>query len=96
LAPLQAGSNPEKTEPTYEAVVLRFNGAQLLTIMILAPLLTHLHGITGAALSVVLAAIIRDVGMGLLLPSKLGLAAGVWSRRGTRRAMELAMAKLGA
>ena len=80
----------------YEAVVLRFNGAQLLTIMILAPLLTHLYGITGAAMAVVLAAVIRDVGMGFLLPSKLGLAAGVWSRRGARRAMEFAMAKLGA
>ncbi|MBT5899345.1 MAG: hypothetical protein HOH61_25845, partial [Rhodospirillaceae bacterium] len=76
----------------HEGIVLRFNGAQLLTILILAPLLTHLMGITGAALAVLLASIVRDVGMSLLLPSKLGLSPGVWSRLGARRALELALA----
>lgn len=79
----------------HEGIVLRFNGAQLLTILILAPLLTHLAGITGAALAVICATIVRDIGMGLLLPAKLDLSPGVWSKTGAQRALGFAKAKMG-
>jgi len=78
-----------------EGIVLRFNCAQLLTILILAPVLTNLTGIAGAALAVLVATMIRDLGMGFLLPGKLGLMPGVWSRLGTGRALEFALTKAG-
>jgi O-antigen/teichoic acid export membrane protein len=78
----------------HETIVLRFNGAQLLAILIMAPPLIHLAGITGAGLAVLIAAILRDVGMGFLLPGKLGLAPGVWSRLGAGRAFGFALAKV--
>jgi O-antigen/teichoic acid export membrane protein len=78
-----------------EGIVLRFNCAQLLTILILAPVLTNLTGIAGAALAVLVATMIRDLGMGFLLPGKLGLMPGVWSRLGTGRAPEFTLTKAG-
>ncbi len=80
----------------HQTIVLRFNAAQLLTILIFAPLLIHLTGIAGAALAVMLAAMVRDVGMGFLLPTKLHLSQGVWSRLGGRRAMDFAMTRIAA
>ena len=56
---------------------MRFNSAQLLTMLVLAPLLTHLGGITGATLAVIFGTIMRDIGMGFLLPVNLGLRPGV-------------------
>ena len=79
----------------HERIVLGFNCAQLLTISLLAPLLTHLAGIAGAALSVLIGAVVRDVGMGFLLPAKLNLSPGVWSRLGARRAFGFAKARIG-
>ncbi|MBC8239307.1 MAG: hypothetical protein ISR50_10020 [Alphaproteobacteria bacterium] len=78
----------------HEAVVLRFNGAQLLTVLILAPVLTYWFGIAGAAVAVLIASMVRDIGMGFLLPSKLALSPGVWSRLGVQRAFSLAKAKI--
>ncbi len=78
----------------HEAIVLRFNLAQLTTIVFMAPLLTHLAGITGTTFAVLISVIVRDVGMGFLLPGKLGLAPGVWSRVGAARAFGLAWAKM--
>lgn len=72
----------------HERVVLAFNGGQLLTILILAPLLIHFGGITGAAVAVMLGTIVRDIGMSFLLPAKLGLSPGVWSWLGARRALD--------
>jgi len=75
--------------------VLRFNGAQLLTMLVLAPLLTHLGGITGATLAVIFGTIVRDIAMGFLLPVNLGLRPGVWSRQSARRALGFTRAKTG-
>ncbi len=76
-----------------EAIVLKFNGAQLATICLLAPPLIYLTGLVGAALAVLAASLVRDVGMGFLLPAKLDLVPGVWSRLGARRAAGFAIAK---
>ncbi len=78
----------------YERIVLKFNCAQLLTIVVLAPLLTSLGGITGAALAAMIGILVRDIGMSLLLPAKLGLSPGVWSQLGVRRAFGFAKAKI--
>lgn len=77
----------------HEGTVLFFNMAQLLSILILAPPLIHFAGLAGAALAVVGGVIIRDIGMSILLPAKLALFPGVWSRQGVQRAFALAKAR---
>ncbi|MDA1101085.1 MAG: lipopolysaccharide biosynthesis protein [Proteobacteria bacterium] len=80
----------------HEKIVLQFNFAQLVIIFVLAPLLIHFLGITGAALAIMIGVVVRDIGMGFLLPAKLGLSPGVWSLLGVRRAFRFAKAKIAA
>ena len=78
----------------HQGIVLRFNIGQLLIIFVLPPL-THMSGIVGAALAVLVATMVRDIGMGFLLPSKLGLQPGIWSRASAGRTLNFVLLKAG-
>ena len=75
--------------------MLRLNGAPLLTILTLAPLLAHLSHITGTVLAVIFGTIVCYIGTGFLLPMKLGLRPGVWSGHRAWRALGFTRPKIG-
>ena len=54
-----------------------------------------MSGIVGAALAVLVATMVRDIGMGFLLPSKLGLQPGIWSRALASRTLNFILLKAG-
>ena len=54
-----------------------------------------MSGIVGAALAVLVVTMVRDIGMGFLLPSKLGLQPGIWSWASAGRTRNFVLLKAG-